>query len=206
MKRGATNLRTAPKMIMMMIITIIIITKIMIIIMIPSQVKATLLGALFLIDFMYFEQQQNNNNDWKYTFEKHNYGRHANPQWLWKETKILKITKNYGIHAKYWKSPMIMKGMQTIENHQWLWKACKILKLTNERRAKQSCEGRKPQWNEKINKQNAHLCIGSTANIICFAYWQYYCDKQNGSVFSIFTCWLYPTFHRGSCLLRGLDK
>ena len=29
----------------------------------PIQVKATLLGALFLIDFMYFEQQQNNNND-----------------------------------------------------------------------------------------------------------------------------------------------
>lgn len=27
------------------------------------KVKATLLGALFLIDFMYFEQQQNNNND-----------------------------------------------------------------------------------------------------------------------------------------------
>ena len=122
MKRGRTNLRTA--LMMMIIITIIItIITITIISMIPSQVKATLLGALFLIDFMYFEQQQNNNNDWKYTFEKHNYGRHANPQWLWKETKILKITKNYGIHAKYWKSPMIMKGMQNIETHQW--KACK---------------------------------------------------------------------------------
>ena len=49
---------------MMIIITIIItIITITIISMIPSQVKATLLGALFLIDFMYFEQQQNNNND-----------------------------------------------------------------------------------------------------------------------------------------------
>jgi len=28
------------------------------------KVKATLLGALFLIDFMYFEQQQNNNNNY----------------------------------------------------------------------------------------------------------------------------------------------
>ena len=160
MKRGATNLRTAPKMIMMMIITIIIITKIMIIIMIPSQVKATLLGALFLIDFMYFEQQQNNNNDWKYTFEKHNYGRHANPQWLWKETKILKITKNYGIHAKYWKSPMIMKGMQTIENHQWLWKACKLLKITNdyERHAK--------YWNSPMKGvQNRVVKAGSPSEM-----------------------------------------